>query len=254
MKESSAEKPGSSLWPMTDWSGVGHAATAVGKDPARLNLLILTYRVPLKVYLLSTFPALTNQAEELLQDFAQDRILREGWLAHANRSRGRFRNFLKTSLRNFAHDRIRKARKAPASLDELGVDLPVPERSAELFDLGWVRTILAGVLKRMEADCKSPGKDQPRRTHVWEVFRLRLLQPALEDAEPVGYAQLVRHFGIVSPADAQNTLATAKRIFIRHLNAVISEYEIGGAAVRAEIEQLKRFLGGLSKEKTSPQE
>src|ERR1035441_10011935 len=106
----------------------------------------------------------------------------------------------------------------------------------------------------MEADCKSPGKDQPRRTHIWEVFRLRLLQPALEDAQPVGYDQLVKQFGIVSPADAQNMLATAKRIFTRHLNAVIGEYEKEGAAVKAEIEELTRFLGGFSKGKIKSQE
>ena len=76
---------------------------------------------------------------------------------------------------------------------------------------------------------------------------MRLLRPALEDADPVGYEQLVNQIAIVSPADAQNMLATAKRIFIRHLNAVIGEYEKGGAAVKAEIEELKRFLGGFSK-------
>ena len=131
MKKPSAETPGSSLWPMTDWSGVGHAATAVGKDPDRLNRLILTYRVPLKVFLLSTFPALANQADEFLQDFAQDKILREGWLAHANRTRGRFRNFLKTSLRNFVMDRLRKAANPPISLDELDFDLAAKAPSDE---------------------------------------------------------------------------------------------------------------------------
>ena len=241
------EDSGSSMWPVTDWPGVGHAAELVGKDAEGLKHLILRYQKPLEVYLISAFPSLKAQTEELLQDFAQDRFLKEGWLGKADRGRGRFRDFLKTSLKNFVRDHLRKVSNAPASLDEMGADLPMPERSAELFDLAWARIILAEVLKRMEADCQSPGKDQPRRTHIWEVFRLRLLRPALEDADPVGYEQLVKQFAIVSPADAQNMLATAKRIFIRHLNAVIGEYEKGGAAVKAEIEELKRFLGGFSK-------
>jgi len=204
--------------------------------------------------LITTFPSLKSQVGELLQNFAQDRFLKQGWLGKADRDRGRFRDFLKTSLKNFVHDHLRKASNAPASLDELDVDLLAQEPSAELFDLGWVRTVLAEVLKRMEADCKRPGKDQPRRAHIWEVFRLRLLRPALEGAEPDGYEQMVRQFGIVSPADAQNMLATAKRIFLRHLYAVIGEYENGGAAVRAEIEDLKRFLGGFCRGNIRSQE
>jgi DNA-directed RNA polymerase specialized sigma24 family protein len=239
---------------MTDWSGVGHAAESVGKDADRLNLLILRYQKPLMTYLLSAFPSLESNADELLQDFAQDRILRQGWLGKASRERGRFRDFLRTSLRNFVHDHLRRNASAPASLDELGVDMPAEERSPELFDSDWARTVLAEVLRRMEDDCQRPGKGQPRRTFTWEVFRLRLLQPALEDSEPAGYEEIVRQFGIVSPADAQNMLATAKRIFTRHLNAVIGEYEESKRAVRAEIEDLRRFLSGLSEGKTLSQD
>jgi hypothetical protein len=241
---------GSSLWPVTDWSGVGGAAEFIGEEADRLNQLILRYQQPLRDYLLTAFPSLEAQAGEILQDFAEDRLLKEGWLGKADPDRGRFRDFLKTSLKNFVHDYIRKQNKTPVSLDELDVDLPVEERSAELFDLGWVRTVLAEVFKRMEADCKSAGRDQPRRTCIWEVFRLRLLRPVLEDAAPVSYEELVTALGIVSPADAQNMLATAKRIFIRHLQAVVAEYEIGEAAAKAEVEELKRFLAGLSGHKS----
>jgi len=54
---------------------------------------------------------------------------------------------------------------------------------------------------------------------------------------------------IVSPTDAQNMLATAKRIFERHFDAVIREYEREGAAAKAELEDLKQFLSGISKER-----
>ena len=249
-----ADGSGSSLWPVTDWSEVGHAAELVGKDADRLNQLIVRYQKPLKVCLLSAFPSLAAQADEVLQDFAQDRILREGWLRKANRDRGHFRDFLKKSLQNFARDRLRKNANAPVPIDGLDADLPIEGPGPEPFDLEWVRIILAEVFKRMEADCKDAGKDQPRRTSIWEVFRLRMLQPALEDSEPVGYEEIVRQFGVVSPADAQNMLATAKRIFTRHLNAVIGEYEKGEQAVKAEIEELKRFLSGFAKGRTLSQD
>jgi len=239
----------STLWPPTDWSALGRAARAVGKEAEPLNQLILRYQVPLRVYLLSAFPGLEKQADLLLQDFSEDKILKDGWLGKADRKRGRFRDFLKTSLRNYVLDRLSKDASLPVPLDELSFDPPAEERSAEAFDLDWARTILAAVLERMEADCKRPAKDQPRRAQIWEVFQLRLLDPALADAEPVSYEELVTRLGIVSPADAQNMLATAKRIFARHLGAVVAQYETGGTAVSAEIAELRQFLSWLAKGK-----
>lgn len=249
MERASEDSAKNTLWPVTDWSGLGRAARAVGKDAEPLNQLILKYRVPLRAFLLSAFPGLEDQADLLLQDFSEDKILKDGWLGKADRRRGRFRDFLKTSLRNFVKDRLRGDANAPVPLDELRLDPPAEERTAEAFDLNWARTILAAVLERMERDCKAPTKDQPRRAQIWEVFRFRLLQPALEDAEPIGYEDLVDRLGIVSPADAQNMLATAKRIFARHLDAVVAQYETGGAAVKAEIAELRQFLSRLAKGK-----
>ena len=38
-------------------------------------------------------------------------------------------------------------------------------RSAEEeFDLTWVRAVLGETLRRMEADCRNPAADQPRRS------------------------------------------------------------------------------------------
>jgi hypothetical protein len=202
------------------------------------------------MYLCATFPALSGDADEILQDFAQDRILREGWLAKANQKRGRFRNFLKTSLRNFVHDRLRGQPQPLVSLEQLDLDPPAEEARSIAFDLNWARTILSEVLQRMEADCRKPGRDQPRRTHVWLVFRSRLLAQALEGTQPVPYEELVRTLGIVSPADAQNMLATAKRIFTRHLYDVIAEYEDGQAAIEDELADLKAFLMTLQRPKS----
>src|SRR5262245_60979736 len=133
---------GSSIWPRTDWSGLAQAARLVGKDPDRLGDLIGKYRFPLGIYLISTFPSQRHCVGEILQDFAQDRILQEGWLSKANRCRGRFRNFLKASLRNFVHDRLRRQAASPESINELEIDPVAAEAASEAFDLNWARTIL----------------------------------------------------------------------------------------------------------------
>src|SRR5437667_11098968 len=124
MNEPSPENPQNPVWPLTDWSGVRKAAESVGKDADRLEWLIRKYQGPLRGHLVSTFEGLRDQADELLHDFARDKILREGWLAKANREQGRFRNFLKASLTNFVRDRLEKAARAPASLDAMETELP----------------------------------------------------------------------------------------------------------------------------------
>ena len=76
-------------WPPTEWSASGHIPSALGRDPECINALILKYQAPLKAYLLAAFPRMDDKAEELLQDFVEDRILKEGWLNKAERKRGR---------------------------------------------------------------------------------------------------------------------------------------------------------------------
>ncbi|HUC83602.1 MAG TPA: hypothetical protein VL970_00305 [Candidatus Acidoferrales bacterium] len=235
-----------SIFPRTDWSELGKAADA---QPAPLDRLVRLYWQPLKIFLIATFPNLSGQADELLQDFAGDKILREGWLRKADQTRGRFRDFLKTSLRNFILDRLSRAdvKNPPLSLDELEQEIPEAPASAEEFDLAWARAVLGETLRRMEADCRKPGKDQARRTAIWEIFRIRLLEPVFNGAPQMPYDQLIEKFGLKSPLEASNTLLSGKRIFKAHLDKVIHEYEGRDAATAVEIEALKDFLHRLSK-------
>jgi hypothetical protein len=240
-----AEPTRDSLFPRTDWADLGKAAQA---EPAPLDRLVRLYWQPLKIFLLTTFPSLHNQADTLLQDFAEDKILQEGWLQKADQNRGRFRDFLKTSLRNFVLNRLDLAenKNPPLPLDDLEHELPEPSADSEAFDLAWARTVLAETLRRMEADCKDPAADQPRRGQIWEMFRLRLLEPVFNDAVPPAYDQLIAQFGLKSPTDASNTLLSAKRIFKTHLNQVIKEYAGKDAATATEIRELEHFLGCLA--------
>ena len=70
---------------------------------------------------------------------------------------------------------------------------------------------------------------------------MRLLSPAFEGADVPSYEQAVSQLKLRSPNEASNMLLSAKRIFKRHLLAVISEYEGQGKAV-AELEDLQRLL------------
>jgi hypothetical protein len=242
----SSEAPGSSIFPRTDWSALGKAAQA---DMALLDRLIRLYWEPLRIYLAATFPSLREQSQLLLQEFAEDRILKDGWLQKADRNRGHFRDFLKTSLRNFVLDRLGRAeaKHAPVSLEEIEIELPGSEAPSEDFDLQWARTVLSETLKRMEADCKDPSQPQPRRSYIWEMFRLRMLEPLLNDAPQPPYEELIERFELRSPMDASNLLLSGKRVFKMHLNQVIKEYAGQDAATATEIEALEEFLKSIKR-------
>lgn len=242
-----ADEPSTnSIFPRTDWAELRRAAAA---EQLPLDRLIRLYWQPLKIYFVAAFPSLKDQADLMLQDFAEDKLLQEGWLRKADQSRGRFRDFLKTSLRNFVLNRLnlRESRNPPVSLDNLEHELPEPPAVAEAFDLAWTRAVLAETLRRMEADCKNPGADQPRRGNIWELFRLRLLEPVFNDAAPPPYDQLIEQFGLKSPMDASNTLLSGKRIFKAHLSDVIKEYAGKDAATATEIRALEDFLVRLAR-------
>jgi DNA-directed RNA polymerase specialized sigma24 family protein len=242
----SSEQQASSIFPRTDWAALGQAAEG---DDARLDRLIRQYWAPLKIFLGATFPDLRDQADVVLQEFAEDKILKKGWLQRADRSRGQFRQFLKTSLRNFVLDRLNRAdvKHAPVSLEELKQELPGEQAASEEFDLTWVRTVLAETLRRMEADCRDPAGDQPRRGNIWEMFRIRLLAPIFDGARPAPYEELIERFGLRSPTDASNMLLSAKRMFKSHLNDVIKEYAGQDAATAKEIRELEEFVARMAK-------
>jgi hypothetical protein len=152
-------------------------------------------------------------------------------------------------LRNFVlnHLSLVEVKNPPISLEELEQELPEPEAASEEFDLAWARAVLAETLRRMETDCKNPGEDQPRRGNIWEMFRIRLLEPIFNDAAEMPYDQLIDRFGLKSPTDASNTLLSAKRIFKAHLSKVIKEYARQDAAMAVEVLALEDFLVRLAK-------
>jgi DNA-directed RNA polymerase specialized sigma24 family protein len=241
------EPSASTIFPRTDWEALSQPS---GGDATRLDGLIRRYWRPLKVFLSSTFPGLKeDQADLLLQDFAEDKMLKAGWLGRANRQRGQFRQFLKSSLRNFVLDRLSRAdvKNAPVSLEELEEELPGPEAGAEEFDLEWARVVLGETLRRMEEDCRDPAANQPRRSHIWELFRLRLLEPLFQNAAQTPYERLVARFGLKSPLEASNMLLSAKRIFKAHLVQVVREYTEQDDAAAEEISRLEGFLARLAK-------
>jgi len=148
-----------------------------------------------------------EDAQDLTQDFFVT-ILKNNWLQHADRNRGRFRSLLLKSLQNFLVNAVEKAHahkrgggvefiawdewmaEAPSQLSvsvQALHSLP-PER---IFDLTWATTVVEHAFQRLREECESKGK----------LWLFQALSPHLTDErDEVSYAELSAELGMAETA------------------------------------------------------
>ena len=231
-------------FPHTAWSLVARAASAAPAErSAALESLLRRYLPALRVRLVVDKRIDEHKAEDLLQEFVAQKILEQDLISRADRDKGRFRTFVLTALDRYVIDRARfdtaARRSAPhASPDAMEtVASHEPEPSAA-FELQWARQVIDEAARRMHANCQKTG-----RIDLWQLFRCRVLDPALEGADPEPYECLIHRFGFTSPVVASNALVTAKRMFERNLRSVVGEYAGGEADIDREIAELRQLVG-----------
>ena len=126
----------------TRWSLLRSAGRGEGSAIELRNALVLRYVVPIRAYV-----AAIVQDEVAADEIAQDAVVRllQGDFAGADPDRGRFRDLLKTALRNMVRSHWKKAkvRKSSAldfdvSEDETDSDDPwVDQWRKNLLDIAW---------------------------------------------------------------------------------------------------------------------
>jgi RNA polymerase sigma-70 factor (ECF subfamily) len=236
-----------SPFPNTSWSLVARAGDVRSSVRRRtLEALVRQYQPALRSYLMARRRIGRQEADDLLQGFLASKVLDQQILRRADQARGKFRTFLMTALERFAISEYRKAsaaRRSPAgaapvaSLEGVDdADHPVAREGADLFDVEWAKQAVEVAVGRMRRECDAGG-----RADVWGVFKARVLDPSLADAEPVPYERLVPELGLSSAEQASNLLATAKRMFGRNLREVAAEYADDDDAAE-EVRRLKQIL------------
>jgi DNA-directed RNA polymerase specialized sigma24 family protein len=189
-----------------------------------------------------------EEAKDLTQGFFEKVVLGRGLVQKANRVKGRFRNFLLRSLEHYAggvrRERASKRRQPEGGIISLeGIELfdaPEPADDVtpeELFHYGWAATLLEGVVRDVERQCR----DFHEQTH-WEVFCARVLAPITEGSAPPSIAEICARHSIASTAKASNMIVTVKRRFratlVRHVRPLVAS----DAEVDAEIRDLLEIL------------
>ena len=220
-------------FPTTRWSLVDAAARDRDGEQA-LTELLHQYLPALQVHLRRRHRLSDGDAEDLLQSFVLDKVMRQQVLERARQGRGRFRTFLLTVLDNYVRNHLRRRGQQLASLSEAAAPVEDGQQAgAGAFEAAWGREVVRQALESMRTDWAAAG-----RQREWRLFERRLVQPALEQAPVPGYDELVEELGFETPSQAYNALITAKRAFQRYLREVIATYAGDAAEVEAELAEL----------------
>jgi DNA-directed RNA polymerase specialized sigma24 family protein len=235
-------------FPSTHWSTVWATQELNTEEAnAALGRFFERYQPPLLAYLRQKFLCDEDQAQDWLQQFMVEQVLRKELLHSARPIQGkRFRSFLLCTLHHFVTSQIRREqsqKRAPVGgwspmesfleFEAAATHDPV----SDAFDLAWARHVVSTALDLMKKHC-----EKENRLDVWGVFEGRVRGPILEGTEPIAYGRLVEQFELESPIQAHNVLATGKRLFARCLRNVIAEYASTETEVEEELKGLMRVL------------
>src|SRR5438445_3329676 len=193
----------------TRWSVILSAANLGSEEQKARDALAevcRTYWRPIFSFVRSRGCSIED-AQDLTQDFFVT-ILKNNWLQHADRNRGRFRSLLLRSLQNFLINAAEKTHahkrggdvefiswddwvaEAPSqlSISAQALDSLPPER---LFDLRWATTVVEQALQRLRDECE--GKNRLRLFYA-------LSRHLTEERDEVSYANLSAALGVAETA------------------------------------------------------
>lgn len=222
-----------SSFPETSWTSI--YAIADASDQAKDEILARFYRryCPCFVQYLqcASLRLDADTAEELAHGFVADKILQRRLLEKASSSRGRLRTLLRTSLRNYALNELRRNPKHKHLTPLTEVHDLSPGEEADPFDVSWAVTVFDRAVEGLRAYCQSRG-----HAAAWRLFEARMLMP-LEGGVTVDYRDLEEELGIET-VKLHAKLQVTKRRFGMLIREIVSEYSDRPDDVDTEIREL----------------
>jgi DNA-directed RNA polymerase specialized sigma24 family protein len=185
-------------------------------------------------------------AKDLTQGFFHEIVLGRSLIQQADRSKGRFRTFLLTALDRYVTD-IHRTEKRKKRMPEAGIIslddvdwLAIPDRDGtptQVFDHAWASAVLDQALAAVEANYRSKNK----AAH-WDVFRARIVDPIMENAECPALPDLCEKYGISDTAKASKMIIRVKRRFRTLLRRHVRQLVNSDAEVDDEIRYLMQVF------------
>lgn len=177
-----------------------------------------------------------EQAKDLAQGFFTDKVLGQDLIARADRAKGRFRNFLLRSVRNYAIS-IQRASQPHQSLGDNQEGHAAAGDPEVQFNRAWADGLLREVLKELELECRQRGKE----TH-WRIFHDWLLDPVIEQGQTM--TEICQRYGIPDPSRAYHMIENVKRRFRVLLRDHLGQ---GGASEGDAEAEIREFIGIFSR-------
>lgn len=220
----------------TRWSMVLDAGGDGDSARDALSALCRTYRPPVLAYVRAHLRG-GEEAEDLTQEFFAQ-LLERRLASRADRTRGKFRAFLLTSLKNFlANERERAGAQRRGGgvrvLQESALESVADPRwdPEQAFEREWARTVLREAMARLEGEAVLAG-----RAELFERLRPYLVEPPGEaDYEALAEAQGLR----------RNTVAVAVHRMRSRLRELVREVLRDTTGDEAEAEDELHSVRGM---------
>ncbi len=226
----------------TNWTMIVRARSS----PADLEQLLKTYWSPVYAYLKRKVRD-RHDAEDLTQEFLYEVLLNRDLIGQADKSRGKFRTFLRTALDRFVIDEYRRqhgrhgqreATFVPDDSDLLERIQPHDsEDPARAFDRQWAATVLSIALDRVMESCEQKGM----KSH-WSAFDARVMCPILHGTERASSESLATAVGVRGPEEISSMLHTVKRKLRSAVREVVADSLDDPADLESELANLNKFL------------
>jgi len=231
----------------TQWSLIEGVQSAQDKDGALIGALLTRYWKPVYWYLRRR-GCDNEQAKDLTQGFFHEIVLNRGLLQRADRSKGRFRAFLRHALEQYlrnenAKARTRKRRPGGKCIPFDPDDHPaLPQTICSMtpedcYNYAWLSDLLEQVLSEVRTDCQSDGL----QVH-WQIFYERLVRPILEDFAPPSLQEVGQQCGVGEEKKLANMLVTVKRRFQTALRRRVRNTVAREDEVDDEVQELLQYF------------
>lgn len=218
-------------FPTTLWSGVLRGGAG---DPAErrraLEALFARYWKPVYCAVRYGWNLGSEDAKDAVQAFFADLLERDAFRGLDSRA-GRFRSFLKASLKHFMLNAKRDAGRlkrgggrAVVALDGLECVTADPGEPDEVLDAAWLKGVLERAVERLRDRLQAQGK--PR---YFDVFRMYDLSTSDRS-----YRSLADETGL-SESDVRNYLHHARRLLREIVTEEVSTYAAGHEDVGDEV-------------------
>jgi RNA polymerase sigma-70 factor (ECF subfamily) len=231
----------------THWSMLEGIKQHDDKERNLIGLLLQRYWKPVYYYLRRK--GYNNEkAKDLTQGFFHEIVLDRDLIDRADPSKGSFRTLLLHALNHYLVDEHRKesAQKRIPKDKLVPLDITDPPAlpeiidefdPAEAFNYAWK----ADLLERSLSEVKESYLKQGMENH-WCIFRDRLLQPLLDNQQPVALIEICRQYGIENEAVASHMLETVKRRFQTVLKKQVRLTVLTGQVVEEELKEILKFF------------